>query len=161
MDSLRELYQQVILDHGRNPRNFEENKEAQITQSCHNPLCGDQIHVYCDLDAAGKRFEQLTFTGQGCTISVASASLLLMALQKKETAYFERLYQYLKGLLTGKECQEVLEELELSEEDQLNIQRIRMLAGVREYPSRVKCATCAWHTVQAILRGGETVIKTE
>ena len=161
MSSMQALYQQVILDHGRNPRHFAQPNQAQIDQVCFNPLCGDKIHVYCDYAADKQTFSSLSFTGQGCAISMASASLMMVALQKKDVAFFQEAFQYLKCLLAGNDVELDAIEAFASPEDLGNIRRIQVISGVKNYPSRVKCATCAWHAMAAVVQGGGETIKTE
>lgn len=161
MTNLQALYQQVILDHGRNPRHFFQPEHAQIDQVCFNPLCGDKIHVYCDYAVDRKTFQALSFTGDGCAISVASASLMMVALQKKDSAYFYEAFDYLKRLLAGETVDLSTIDAFSAPEDIANMRRIQVIAGVKNFPMRVKCATCAWHTMAAVVKGGSEPIKTE
>ena len=160
MSDMRELYQQVILDHGRNPRNFKVTDTAQVEKDCFNPMCGDQIKVFCDYENDNNTFKALSFSGSGCAISIASASLMIVALQHKDKAYFQKAYGYLQQRLAGEDI-DFSTEKSLSEEDLLHLKTIKMIAGVRDYPMRVKCATCAWHTMKSVVQGGHGTVKTE
>ena len=155
MDDLRALYQQVILDHSRNPRHFAKRDQAQMTQSCYNPLCGDEIQIYCDYDDTQDVFKTLTFTGKGCAISIASASLMVLMMQKKPKSYFKSLFQMMHYLLDTSNV--IAPDLN----DPAAQAKLEVLAGVKHYPSRVKCATCAWHTLSAVVQGEKTTVKTE
>lgn len=158
-DELRSLYQQVILDHSRNPRHFSEREDAQIIQTCFNPLCGDEIKVYCDFDEEKKVFKSLTFTGNGCAISVASASLMVMMMQNHDKDYFQKAFNTMTVLL-GQELGPKEQEVGQLESPR-DLAKLEVLAGVKNYPSRVKCATCAWHTLASVVKGGSETIKTE
>ena len=158
-NELRSLYQQVILDHSRNPRHFREQQDAQIIQTCFNPLCGDEIKVYCDFDQEKKKFQSLSFTGNGCAISVASASLMVMMMQNHDKAYFQKAFNTMSVLL-GQELSPKEQEVGQLECPR-DLAKLEVLAGVKNYPSRVKCATCAWHTLAAVVNGGSETIKTE
>lgn len=161
MSEMESLYQQVIIDHSRNPRHFAENKDAQVTQECLNPLCGDHIELYCDFEDNDESIHRLSFTGKGCAISVASASLMVQSMQNKDKAFFERTFAYFKLLIDGKEqaADALLDGL--SNPEKIAVRKVRVLAGVRQYPMRVKCATCAWHTMAAVIKGGSTTVQTE
>jgi nitrogen fixation protein NifU and related proteins len=141
---LRDLYQEVILDHNRHPRNFGALPGADRRAEGHNPLCGDQVAVYLALD--GDVIKDVSFEGSGCAISTASASLMTEAVKGKTVAEARRLFGGFHDLLTG--------EGEAGEE----LGKLAAFEGVREYPMRVKCATLAWHTLKAALdRQGEAV----
>ena len=144
MSELSELYQQVILDHNKKPRNFHKMESANRTAEGFNPLCGDQLHIY--LQVEGDQVKDISFEGSGCAIFKASASMMTQALKGKTKAESEQLFQEFHRLLTG----EMDEEVEDS-----NLGKLRIFAGVREYPVRVKCATLSWHTMLAALRGEE------
>jgi nitrogen fixation protein NifU and related proteins len=139
---LRDLYQEVILDHNRRPRNFGPLPGADRRAEGHNPLCGDQVAVYLKLD--GDIVREVSFEGSGCAISTASASLMTEAVQGKTVAEALRLFARFHGLLTG-----------TASEDQ-DLGKLAALGGVREYPMRVKCATLAWHTLKAALEQGQS-----
>lgn len=148
MSDLRELYQQVILDHCRKPRNFQKPVGANRYAEGHNPLCGDQIRVYLHL--AGDVIEDVGFEGSGCAISRASASLMTDAVKGKTEAEARALFEKFHRMVTAE-----------AGADPSELGRLAALSGVREFPVRVKCATLAWHTLQAALQGREESISTE
>jgi nitrogen fixation NifU-like protein len=141
MSDLRDLYQEVILDHGKNPRNFGQPEDANRTAHGHNAMCGDTIDVFLKVDGEG-RIQDAAFQGQGCAISVASASMMTEMLKGKTEADAHRLFETVHALCTGHD-----EDADLTELDDDTADRIQILAGVRQYPMRVKCATLAWHTM--------------
>jgi len=147
MSDLRELYQQVILDHQRKPRNFRKLEENCRHVEGFNPLCGDKVTVYLKLE--GDVVKDVSFQGTGCAISTASASMMTEALKGKTLAEAEKLFTEFHDLLTGKS----------DRTDQLG--KLTVFAGVREFPVRVKCATLPWHTFQAALHGEEKTVSTE
>ena len=150
MDELRELYQEVILDHGKRPRNLRALADATCCAQGRNPLCGDQLTVYLKLDPSGV-VEDAAFEGKGCAISVASASLMTELIRGKTEAQARELFERFHALAAGKENGDVpANSGELEDE----LDRLQVLAGVRQYPVRVKCATLAWHTMKAALAGG-------
>jgi nitrogen fixation NifU-like protein len=156
MMDLRDLYQDIILDHGRNPRNFRAQEQASHTAQGHNPLCGDRVTVYLTLD--GERIADVSFTGRGCAISTASSSLMTEVLEGKTLAEAKQLFHSFHASVTGAEAPE----LDPSLED--DFERLAPLAGVKAYPARVKCATLAWHAVEAALKpggGAAEPVKTE
>ncbi|OFX14871.1 MAG: SUF system NifU family Fe-S cluster assembly protein [Alphaproteobacteria bacterium RIFOXYD12_FULL_60_8] len=153
MDELRDLYQEVILDHGRNPRNFRHPEDANRHAHGANPMCGDQLVVYLKLGATGL-VEDVAFQGKGCAISMASASLMTEIVVGKTEAQAHALFHAFHQLVSQDAPPEVPAELE---ED---FDRLQALAGVREFPVRVKCATLAWHTLEAAVNG-EDEISTE
>ena len=144
-DDLRDLYQEVILDHGKNPRNFRHPEDATCTAHGDNPLCGDQLTVYLTVDENGV-VSDAAFEGRGCAISVASASLMTELVRGKSEADVRRLFEGFHLLATGDEG-----EMPSDLTDELD--RLQVLSGVREFPMRVKCATLAWHTMKAALLG--------
>ncbi len=148
-DDLRDLYQEVILDHGRHPRNKHSLEDANHLAHGENPLCGDKLIVYVRLNDKGV-IEEVSFEGQGCAISTASASLMTEVMVGKTEAEAERLFGSFHALATG----EGDASLEGFEDD---MDRLEVLAGVRDYPVRVKCATLAWHTLQAALHDQQKV----
>ncbi len=150
MDELRELYQEVILDHGKHPRNLRALANPTCSAHGRNPLCGDQLTVYLKLDPNGV-LEDAAFEGRGCAISVASASLMTELIRGKTEAQARLLFEKFHHLAAGEGEDTVPPELE----DELD--RLQVLAGVRQYPVRVKCATLAWHTMQAALSGAREV----
>ena len=146
LDDLRELYQEVILDHGRNPRNYGKPDEANHRADGRNPLCGDRISVYLDVDGEGV-VRNAAFDGRGCAISQASASLMTEIVSGKTLAQVGALFRNFHDMCTSDAGAETDESLA----DEMD--RLRVLSGVRQYPIRVKCATLAWHTMNAALRG--------
>jgi nitrogen fixation protein NifU and related proteins len=146
MSEMRELYQQVILDHNKSPRNFRKLETANRMAEGHNPLCGDEVTVYLQLD--GDRIEDIAFQGHGCAISKASASMMTSDLKGKTSEEAESLFDDVHNMLTG----------EGGEPDAERLGRLTALAGVRDFPTRVKCATLAWHTMKGALHGDETVV---
>jgi nitrogen fixation NifU-like protein len=139
MSDLRELYQQVILDHNRNPRNFKELPGATRKVDGYNPLCGDHYTVYLQLD--GETIRDVAFTGNGCAISKASASVMSSMVKGKKRAEAQTLFDTFHKLVTGEDAG--LSEAELG--------RLAAFSGVSEFPARVKCATLAWHTLRTAL----------
>lgn len=150
-DDLRQLYQEVILDHGTRPRNYHALADATCRAAGNNPVCGDMLTVYLKLAPDGTVAEA-AFEGKGCAISMASASLMTELVKGRTVAEVERLFKSFHRL-----CTEDGYELDSDEED---ADRLNVLAGVREFPVRVKCATLAWHTMRAAL-GGEAEASTE
>ena len=145
-DELRELYQEVILDHGKHPRNFRKPAEANRHAHGHNPLCGDQLTVYLTRDDQGV-VRDAAFEGRGCAISTASASMMTELLPGKSEAEIKTLFAAFHRLCTGAGDDAVPPEFA---ED---ADKLRVLAGVRRFPMRVKCATLPWHTMTAALEG--------
>ena len=143
MTELRELYQQIILDHNRNPRNFGPLETANRRQEGYNPLCGDHLHVYLLL-ADGGVIEEIHFDGSGCAISKASASLMTEQLKSRSAAEARAAFESFHELVTGDPAEPV---------DLAKAGKLAVFAGVREFPMRVKCATLAWHTMKAALDG--------
>lgn len=146
-DDLTDLYQQVILDHCKNPRNFRELAGATCSAQGHNPLCGDQLRLYLVLD--GDRIKEASFVGSGCCISKASASLLTEYVRGKTRAEVEKTFDRVHAMVTtGKVEGEV--------------GKLAVFAGVHKYPARVKCAILSWHALMAALRGeGSQPVSTE
>jgi nitrogen fixation NifU-like protein len=155
MMDLRELYQDIILDHGRHPRNFRAIPEPTHTARGHNPLCGDRVKIYLSLD--GERIADVSFEGRGCAISTAAASLMTEVLKGKTVAEAEALFKHFHARVTGGE------EPELPEALAEDMERLEPLTGVRAYPARVKCATLSWHALETALKGAppDTTVKTE
>lgn len=143
---LRELYQEVIIDHNRNPRNHHLMPDATAEAKGFNPLCGDKLTVYMKIE--GSKIIGLSFLGQGCAISQASASLMTEALCGKTVAEAHELFERFHSLLT-------------SDETPPNMGKLTVLAGVKAYPARVKCATLAWHTLEAALKHEAGTVSTE
>jgi nitrogen fixation NifU-like protein len=145
MSELSELYQQVILDHNKKPRNFQKLEGANRTAEGFNPLCGDQLTVYLLMDEGAVR--EVSFVGSGCAISKASASMMTQAVKGKTRDEARALFEEFHRMVTG----------ELDEESEPNhLGRLKIFAGVRDYPARVKCASLPWHTMHAALEGEET-----
>jgi nitrogen fixation protein NifU and related proteins len=140
-DSLRELYQDVILDHSRHPRHFGALPAHSHMAEGHNPLCGDRVKVFLQVNA-GERIEDVSFEGRGCAISVASASLMTELLKGRTVAEAERLMGGFLALVKGEDASS----LETSDRE-----RLEVMAGVSAFPMRVKCATLAWHAMKAAL----------
>jgi len=148
MSELGELYQQVILDHNRKPRNFQKVADANRSAEGFNPLCGDQIQVYVKLE--DDRIRDIGFQGSGCAISRASASLMTSALKGKSAGEAEELFQRFHRLVTSEEAA-----------DPEALGKFTVFSGVREFPARVKCASLAWHTLRAALQGTQDKVSTE
>ncbi len=146
---LRELYQEVILDHNKRPRNFHRMEEANRHAEGYNPLCGDHLTVYLHLE--GDRIVQLSFEGNGCAISKASASLMTEGLKGKTLEEAQSLFKKFHKMVTGSPGSPADPDLG----------KLAVFAGVCEFPSRVKCASLAWHTLNSALEGRDEVISTE
>lgn len=154
MDDLRELYQEVILDHGKRPRNFRALPAANRAAKGDNPLCGDRIEVFVRLGADG-RIADAAFQGRGCAISQASASLMTELVRGKTEAEARALFDAFHGLCTSDDPAPPPPALAD------DFERLTVMSGVRHYPMRVKCATLAWHTLTAALDGGGKTASTE
>jgi nitrogen fixation NifU-like protein len=145
MSELSELYQQVILDHNKKPRNYRELEDANRVAEGHNPLCGDQLTVYLKMEESV--VGEVSFVGSGCAISKASASMMTQAVKGKSREEAQTLFEQFHRMVTG----------ELDEEAEPNqLGRLKIFAGVRDYPARVKCASLSWHTLRAALEGEDT-----
>ena len=151
MDELRELYQEVILDHGKDPRNFRKVENANCEATGYNPLCGDRLVVTLCVDENGM-VQDAAFTGNGCAISMASASMMTEIVRGKTRAEAEDLFQRFHEMCTTDE--------DVDFTDDEDAERLMVLSGVRQFPVRVKCATLPWHTMEAALRG-ESEASTE
>jgi nitrogen fixation NifU-like protein len=149
MPDLRELYQEVILEHNKAPRNYREMETANHTAEGYNPLCGDHFTVYLDLEDDSIR--DISFQGSGCAISKASASLMTQSLKGKTRAEAETLFDQFHKLVTGQPANGSREELG----------KLAVFSGVSEFPVRVKCATLAWHALHAAMRGKQETVSTE
>ena len=150
MSDLRELYQEVILDHNKRPRNFRAIEHPTRTAKGHNPLCGDRLTLYLTLD--GDRIADVAFEGSGCAISKASASLMTEALKGKTIAQAEALFERFHEVVTSPGDVPVNTD---------GLGKLAVFAGVREYPARVKCASLAWHTMKAAVATPDAVVSTE
>jgi nitrogen fixation NifU-like protein len=157
LDELRDLYQEVILDHGRSPRNFRHPPDATCEAHGQNPLCGDMVTVFLRLTPAGI-IDDVAFEGKGCAISTASASIMTETLKGKSIDEAKRLFEALHRLCTEGEA--AMNAAELEAVDGETMDRLMVLAGVRQFPMRVKCATLPWHTMKAAL-SGEAATTTE
>jgi nitrogen fixation NifU-like protein len=151
MSDLRSLYQEVILDHSKHPRNAGPLPEASHEARGHNPLCGDDITLYVQTEDGV--ITDIRFEGSGCAISTASASLMTEAVKGRTLAEVDALFETFHEMVTGDPSQKA--------EVPASLGKLTVLAGVREFPVRVKCATLAWHTLQAALSEGEKVVSTE
>lgn len=149
MPDLRDLYQEVILDHNRRPRNFGRLAGANCSAEGFNALCGDRLTLYLKL--VDGVIEDARFEGTGCAISTASASLMTEALKGKTEAQVQSLFEGFHALLTAGD----------SADPAVSLGKLEVLSGVREFPMRVKCATLAWHTLQAALQNETRPVTTE
>lgn len=149
MSELSDLYQEVILEHNKNPRNFREIGDADKTADGNNPLCGDALRVYVKMD--GDSVADVAFKGSGCAISKASASMMTQTVKGKTREQAELLFDEFHRMVTG--------ELDIETDDN-QLGKLKIFAGVLEFPARVKCASLSWHTLHAALEG-ENVISTE
>jgi SUF system NifU family Fe-S assembly protein len=149
MSELRELYQEVILEHSKKPRNYRVPETVNHKAEGFNPLCGDHFTVY--LDVKDGAIHDLGFQGTGCAISKASASMMTQALKGRTTAEAESMFEKFHGLVTGQSDHPGGEDLG----------KLAVFAGVSEFPLRVKCATLAWHALRAALRGEQEAVSTE
>lgn len=153
MSDLTDLYQEVILDHNRRPRNFGTLADATKIANGHNPLCGDKLRLYVKLD--GDRISNVMFEGSGCAISKSSASLMTDAIKGRSIAEAKELFEHFHRMVTAPMDEPV---------DDAAVGKLAVLAGVREFPVRVKCASLAWHTLKAALDGpdkNDEPVKTE
>lgn len=148
MTELRELYQEVILDHSKRPRNNRFPEGANRSAEGYNPLCGDQLTVKCTMD--GDRIVDIGFQGQGCAISQAAASTMTEAVKGLDVAAVRALFSAYHATVTGH-----------SEADEDALGKLAIFAGVAEFPMRVKCATLAWHTLEAAIEGKDEPVTTE
>ena len=146
LDELRDLYQEVILDHGKDPRNFRKPDNANCEAAGHNPLCGDRFVVYLSVDESNI-VQDAAFLGNGCAISMASASMMTEIIRGKTKFEAEELFRRFHEMCTSDE------KADFSDDE--DIERLMVLSGVRQFPVRVKCATLAWHTMDAALKGEE------
>ena len=149
MADLRDLYQEVILEHSKAPRNYRELKPADHKAEGYNPLCGDRFTIYLQMD--GDFIRDIAFQGSGCAISKASASMMTQALKGKTKTQAEEFFHHFHRVVTG----------HAENGDQESLGKLAVFSGVSEFPLRVKCATLAWHTVQAALEGEQEAVSTE
>ena len=150
MSEIQELYQQVILDHNKNPRNYGELKPCTHFAEGYNPLCGDHFNIYANLD--GDVIKDIHFAGSGCAISKSSASIMTTLLKGKTKTEAEVLFDKFQHLVTA-------DMSELPDMDELG--KMAVFAGVREFPARIKCASLAWHTMKTAISGEGKVVSTE
>ena len=152
--NLRELYQEIILDHGKNPRNLRKTENFNKDAKGHNPLCGDKVHIFLKLNE-NKKVEDISFEGQGCAISMASASIMTDLLKgKTEKEVKEIVTDFLEMI---KEKDEI--KTNLLKDDEKT--KLMCLSGVKQYPMRVKCATLSWHTLTSAIDKSQNEINTE
>jgi nitrogen fixation protein NifU and related proteins len=149
MSELSELYQETILEHNKNPRNFREIPDADKTADGNNPLCGDALRVYVDMD--GDTVIDVAFKGSGCAISKASASMMTQVIRGKSREEAEVIFDEFHRMVTG--------EMDIESEEN-HLGKLKIFSGVVEFPARVKCASLSWHTLNAALHD-EKVISTE
>jgi nitrogen fixation NifU-like protein len=147
MSDLRDLYQETILDHNKRPRNFKKLENANRSADGYNPLCGDKVKVYLRVEDG--RVKDLSFEGSGCAISKASASVMTESLKGKSVEEVEAIFRRFRDLVMGK----------AGDADDLG--KLVVFSGVCEFPTRVKCATLAWHALQAALQDSEEAVSTE
>jgi len=150
ISELRELYQEVILDHNKHPRNFGKLSDCTHAQEGFNPLCGDHLFLYVKMDH--DVIQDIKFEGSGCAISKSSASLMTTVLKGKTKAEAEKLFNEFHSLVTSDDNHVV---------DADKLGKLAVFAGVREFPARVKCASLAWHTLHAALLGEKKPVSTE
>jgi len=146
MSELSDLYQEVILEHNKNPRNFREIADADQYADGKNPLCGDALRVYVALD--GDTITDVAFKGSGCAISKASASMMTQAVKGKTKTQAEAIFGEFHKMVTG--------EIDIETDDN-DLGKLKIFSGVLEFPARVKCASLSWHTLNAALHGDDTV----
>jgi nitrogen fixation NifU-like protein len=151
MSDLQGLYQEVILDHSKKPRNYRVLEGADYHAEGYNPLCGDRVTVYVKLD--GNRIADVSFQGSGCAISTSSASLLTETLKGKTLDETDKLFEKFHALVTG--------ETNGNQAGDVPLGKLAVFSGVAEFPVRVKCATLAWHTLRSALKGEERTVTTE
>ena len=152
--NLKELYQEIILDHGKNPRNLRKTENFNKDAKGYNPLCGDKVHVFLKLNE-NKKIEDISFEGSGCAISMASASIMTDLVRDKEEKEARDLIKDFLDMI--KEKPELVTK-SLSEDEKT---KLMSLSGVKQYPMRVKCATLAWHTLTSAMKNSQEEINTE
>ena len=152
--NLKELYQEIILDHGKNPRNLRRTENFNKDAKGHNPLCGDKVHVYLKLNE-NKKVDDISFEGQGCAISMASASIMTDLVKGKEEFEVKEIVNDFLDMIKEKDQ---LNSNILNEDDKT---KLMCLSGVKQYPMRVKCATLSWHTLTTAIDKSQEEINTE
>ena len=145
---LKELYQEIILDHGKNPRNLKKSDNFNKDAKGHNPLCGDKVHIYLKLNKK-KEIEDLSFEGEGCAISLASASILTETVKGKDLSFLKKINEDFLNMIKNKT------RITINSLSEDQITTITSLSGVQEFPMRVKCATMAWHTCLSAVEKNE------
>ena len=152
--NLKELYQEIILDHGKNPRNLKKTENFNKDAKGHNPLCGDKDHVFLKIDE-NKNISDISFEGSGCAISMASASIMTdLMKEKKENEVKELVDDFLKMIKDSPEMKSKI----ISDDEKT---KLMSLSGVKQYPMRVKCATLAWHTLTSAMSNSQEETNTE
>ena len=152
--NLKELYQEIILDHGKNPRNLRKAENFNKDAKGHNPLCGDKVHIFLKLND-NKKVEDISFEGQGCAISMASASIMTDLLKGKEEKEVKEIVNDFLGMI--KEKDEI--KTKLLKDDEKT--KLMCLSGVKQYPMRVKCATLSWHTLTSAIDKSQNEVNSE
>jgi len=152
--NLKELYQEIILDHGKNPRNLRKTENFNKDAKGYNPLCGDKVHIYLKLNE-NKKVEDISFEGQGCAISMASASIMTDLVKEKEEFEIKEIVGDFLDMIKEKDQ---LNNNILHEDDKT---KLMCLSGVKQYPMRVKCATLSWHTLTSAMNNSQDEINTE
>ena len=152
--NLKELYQEIILDHGKNPRNLRKTENFNKDAKGHNPLCGDKVHIFLKLNE-NKKVEDISFEGQGCAISMASASIMTDLLKGKEEKEVKEIVNDFLEMI--KEKDEI--KTNLLKDDEKT--KLMCLSGVKQYPMRVKCATLSWHTLTSAIDKSQNEINSE
>ena len=152
--NLKELYQEIILDHGKNPRNLRKSENFNKDAKGHNPLCGDKVHIYLKIDE-NKKVEDISFEGQGCAISMASASIMTDLLKGKEEFEIKEIVNDFLDMIKEKDQ---LNNNILKEDDKT---KLMCLSGVKQYPMRVKCATLSWHTLTSAIDNSKEEINIQ
>ena len=151
---LKDLYQEIILDHGKNPRNLGKFDNYNKDAKGNNPLCGDNVHVYLRLNE-NKKVEDIAFEGHGCAISMASASIMTDLVRGKEEKEVKEIVSDFLGMIKEKDSLET----NILKDDEKT--KLMSLSGVKQYPMRVKCATLSWHTLTSALDNSDQIVKTE
>ena len=151
---LKELYQEIILDHGKNPRNLKKTENFNKDAKGHNPLCGDKVHIFLKLND-NQKVDEVSFEGSGCAISMASASIMTDLVRGKEVNVVKELINDFLEMIKEKNS---LKSNNLSEDEKT---KLMSLSGVKQYPMRVKCATLSWHTLTSAINNKKEEINTE
>ena len=152
--NLKELYQEIILEHGKNPRNLRKTENFNKDAKGHNPLCGDKVHVFLKLNE-NKKIEDISFEGSGCAISMASASIMTDLIKGKEEKQVKEIIEDFLEMIKEKS---ELNSKNLKDDEKT---KLMSLSGVKQYPMRVKCATLSWHTLTSAINNSQAEINTE